>query len=249
VGVRSLQKLHVAWWVLLGVCIVVGLGKAGINNASGLFIQPVAADLNIGVGSLTLYLSIAAIVTMISLPIGGKLMAKYDAKWVLIGAIILQAGSFALFGLMGSVWGWYILSIPLALGGAIITVIAGPVLIERWFIKKKGLALGILIAIGGLLGVAVQPLVAMIIEFQGWRMAYILTGVIVLVLVIPSILLLIYKDPASKNTKAYGAVKTKDEEIQENRENREEIKESLTGIPFNIAKKTPAFIYLTFFSS
>lgn len=68
-------------------------------------------------------------------------MAKYDARIVLTVAIILQAGSYAAFGLMNSVWGWYIFSIPLAVGGVFITVIAGPVLVERWFRKKAGLHL------------------------------------------------------------------------------------------------------------
>src|SRR5699024_12715295 len=122
------------WLVLIGLCITVGLGKAGINNTAGLFVSPISKDLGIGVGNLTLYLSISSIFIMIFLPIGGKVMAKYDARVVLIIAIILQAGAFAAFGLMSSVWGWYILAIPLAIGGVFITVLAGPVLIERWFV-------------------------------------------------------------------------------------------------------------------
>ncbi|WP_317843070.1 MFS transporter [Ornithinibacillus gellani] len=138
---QTKNKIHFAWFVLIGLCITVGLGKAALNNTAGLFITPISEDLGIGVGNLTLYLSISAVVTMFFLPIGGKIMAKYDARIVLTVAIILQAGSYAAFGLMNSVWGWYIFSIPLAVGGVFITVIAGPVLVERWFRKKAGLHL------------------------------------------------------------------------------------------------------------
>ncbi|CAM5705719.1 MFS transporter OS=Lysinibacillus sphaericus OX=1421 GN=LS41612_21605 PE=4 SV=1 [Lysinibacillus sphaericus] len=41
---------------------------------------------------------------MVFLPIGGKLMAKYDTRMLLSIAIILQAGAFALFGML-SVYG------------------------------------------------------------------------------------------------------------------------------------------------
>ena len=103
------KKIHFAWWVLLGLAIIIGIARGGINNAGGLFLTPVSEDLGIGMGQLTLYLSIASITTMIFLPIAGKMMAKYDIRLLLIVSIILQAGSFAMFGLMNSVWGWYLL--------------------------------------------------------------------------------------------------------------------------------------------
>lgn len=144
-------------------------------------------------------------------------------------AIILQAGSFALFGVMNSVWGWYVLSIPLAIGGVFITVIGGPILIERWFSKGKGLALGILSAIGGLLGVFAQPIVGALISQFGWRTAYLITGLGVMIIVAPSILLLIRNFPKDKNTKAYGDLSDDS--------NENEHQQVVEGIDYSIAKK------------
>lgn len=127
------KKIHYAWWLLLGLSIMVGLAKGGIMTAGGLFLTPVTEDLGIGMGSLTLYFSISSIVTMIFLPLAGKIIAKYDIRTVLVTAIILQAGSFAMFGLMNSVWGWYLFCIPMSIGSIFVTQIAGPVLINNWF--------------------------------------------------------------------------------------------------------------------
>ena len=154
-------------------------------------------------------------------------------------AIILQAGSFALFGVMNSVWGWYVLSIPLAIGGVFITVIGGPILIERWFSKGKGLALGILSAIGGLLGVFAQPIVGALISQFGWRTAYLITGLGVMIIVAPIILLLIRNFPKDKNTKAYGDLSDDS--------NENEQQQVVEGIDYSIAKKTPAFFLLGLF--
>ncbi|MGK9253041.1 MFS transporter [Paenibacillus humicus] len=199
------KKIHYAWWILLGLCIMVGLGKAALNNSAGLFLKQVSTDLGVGMGSLSLYFSVSAIVTMVFLPIGGKLMAKYDTRFILSIAIILQAGAFALFGLMSSVWGWYILAVPLAVGGVFITVIAGPVLINQWFKKSKGLALGIMGAAGGLLGAFTQPAVGSLIAHQGWRQSYMIVGIAVIVIVVPIIILLLRKSPQEKKALAYGA--------------------------------------------
>lgn len=233
------ERLHFAWLILIGLCVSVGLGKAALNNSAGLFLSPVSQDLNVGVGSLTIYLSVSSIVTLLFLPFGGKLLSKYSARLVLFFAIIFQAGAFALFGLMNSIWGWYLLAIPFAIGGVFITVIGGPVLIERWFSKGKGLSLGILSAIGGLLGVFAQPIIGALISQFGWRNAYFITGLGVLIIVTPIILLLIRNSPKDKNTKAYGDTST---DIDPHKQIQ-----NIEGIAYTTAKKTPAFFLLALF--
>ncbi len=69
---QTKNKIHFAWFVLIGLCITVGLGKAALNNTAGLFITPISEDLGIGVGNLTLYLSISAVVTMFFYQLVGK---------------------------------------------------------------------------------------------------------------------------------------------------------------------------------
>src|SRR5699024_8662702 len=201
---------------------------------------PVSKDIGVGMGNLTLYLSVSAIVTMIFLPIGGKLMNKFDTKLLLTAAIILQAGSYAVFGLMNSVWGWYIFAIPLAVGGVFITVIAGPVLINQWFKKRNGLALGIMGASVGLLGVIIQPVIGQLISSQGWRASYIIVGLGIIVIVVPIILFLLRKDPKSIGMLPYGADEKKDA-------NNIEIGAEDRGISFADAKKSAAFFALIIF--
>lgn len=235
------KNIHYAWWILLGLSIIVGLGKGALNNSAGLFLPPVTKDLGIGTGNLSLYFSVSAIVTLIFLPIGGKLMAKYDTRLLLTVAIILQAGAFAMFGLMSSVWGWYLFAIPLAVGGVFITVIAGPVLISQWFKKNNGLALGILSAAGGALGAIAQPIVGYLIANQGWRASYMLVGIAVIVIVVPVILLLIKKTPKDKGLLPYGAEESKGSG------NPNAVEMSFQGVTMAVAKKSSAFYALIIF--
>lgn len=237
---KQKSKIHYAWWILIALSIIVGLGKGGLNNTAGQFLPFVTQDLGIGMGQLSLYFSVSAVVTMLFLPIGGKLMAKYDIRLILVVGIALQAGAFALFGAMSSVWGWYILAIPLAVGGVFITVIAGPVLINQWFKKKNGLALGILSAAGGLLGAIVQPVTGNLIANEGWRFAYIALGVAVLVIVVPIILSIIKKSPQARGLQPYGAGAELVGDGQQNDFSNQ-------GISMQIARKSPAFYALVAF--
>lgn len=235
---KTKGKIHYAWWILVGLCVMVGLGKGVLNNSAGLYLPPVAKDLHIGMGSLTLYLSISSVVTLIFLPIGGKMLAKYNTRMLLTVAIILQAGAFAAFGLMRSVWGWYILAVPLAIGGVFITVISGPVLINNWFKKSNGLALGIMGAAGGAIGAIAQPVVGNLIAGQGWSRAYLYVGIAIIIIVVPVILLILRNSPKEKGILKYGAV-SEDGDATEDHANK--------GVTMAAARKSSAFYALVLF--
>ncbi len=168
-------------------------------------------------------------------------MAKYDTRFILSAAIILQAGSFALFGFMSSVWGWYVLAIPMAIGGVFITVIAGPVIINQWFKKRNGLALGVLSAVGGGVGAIAQPVAAGLIDSLGWRSAYMIVGVAAIVIVVPVALLLIKRSPQAHGVLPYGAEEA-GEEANTNTGPSED-----AGIDVATAKKSPALYALMIF--
>ncbi|KAA0955877.1 MFS transporter [Sporosarcina sp. ANT_H38] len=235
------KKIHYAWWILLGLVIMVGLAKGGISTAGGLFLAPVTEDLGIGMGSLSLYFSISSVVTMLFLPIAGKMMAKYNIRTLLVVSIILQAGSFAMFGLMNSVWGWYLFSIPMAIGSIFVTQMAGPVLINNWFKKHSGLAMGIMVAAGGAFGAILQPMAGNLISSEGWRNTYIILGVAVMAIVIPVVILTIRMSPKQKGLQPYGMnevntkVKTSTQTV------------TSSGVTAAVAKKSSAFYALLIF--
>ena len=138
---------------------------------------------------------------------------------------------------MNSVWGWYILAIPIIMGGTILSNLLGPVLINRWFAKNNGLILGILMAFVGMFAAFLQPLTTTFISYYGWRFAYKALGGITLVVVISSALFLIKNYPKDINLKPYGYV--------EGTSNNSTKK--LEGIEISIARKSSSFFLLIIF--
>ena len=239
---RKQSKIHYAWWILVGLCIIIGVSKGALNNSASLFLTPVSNELGIGMGNLSLYLSISAVITLVFLPFAGKLVAKYDIRMLIIIAIILQAGSFVAFSFMNSVWGWYIFALPLAVGGTFITVILGPVLINQWFKKRSGLALGILAATGGVIGAIVQPIVGKTIVSEGWRFSYVAVGVAAIIFVIVATVVFIKKMSKEKGLYPYGAGDTEGGDQSANNTATDK------GVTLANAKKSSAFYaLLTFF--
>ena len=132
-------------------------------NSGGLFLTPVANDLNVNMGVLTIYFSISSLVLMLALPILGRFIGKINIKTLIIASVILQGGIFACFGLLSNVWGFYILSIPMAIGTAIPCHILGPVIVNSWFKKNTGLAMGVMMAISGGVSAILQPQITSLI--------------------------------------------------------------------------------------
>lgn len=234
------KKFHWAWWILIGASLMVGFTRGGLNSAGGLFLPSVTEDLGISMGSLTLYFSIASIVTMIFLPIAGKMIAKYNIRMLLIGAVILQAGSFAMFGFMNSVWGWYLFSIPMSIGAVFLTQMAGPVLINNWFKKNKGLMIGVMMAVSGGFGAILQPMVGNLIDSEGWRNTYIIIGLLVMAVVIPVVFFTIRMSPKEKGLQPYGA-----DEVNEDTVSNTPVLEK--GVSLAVAKKSSALYALIVF--
>ena len=170
------KNIHYAWFILLGVILIRGFARGGLNTTSGLFLPPVSQELDVGIGTLSIYFSITSIVMVFWLPFAGTLINRYDIRVMAVAGAVLQTLSFMAFGLLNQVYGWYILSIPYAMGATILVSLLGPILINRWFTKNAGLMMGIQMAFVGLFGAVLQPAASNIIFRQGWRTAYLLMG-------------------------------------------------------------------------
>ncbi|GAB6108002.1 MFS transporter [Fusibacter bizertensis] len=230
-------KIHYAWFVLFGACLMIGFGRGGLVNSGALFYSAVAEGLGVGIGQVTLYMSVASLASFIFIPFSGKILAKFDIRVITAFCAILFGGSYAAFGLVHSVVGLYILALPLSFGMVFITQLIGPVLISTWFKKNNGLAVGIMMACSGGFGTFLQPLIGRTIANYGWRSTYIIVGLVVGTIVFLIATFIFKPSPASKGMLPYGA-----DDLSNDLSNK---KPSLEGIAAKDALKSGAFA-LTF---
>lgn len=214
-----------------------GFASGGINMTASLFLAPVSQELDIGIGTLSIYFSIMSVVTILWLPYAGKLMDRVPIRMLALGAAALQALSFAAFGWLNHAFGWYLLSIPQAMGTTVLVSLLGPILIHRWFPHHTGLVLGIQMAFVWLFAAVLQPVTSRLIETKGWRSAYVLIGLLTFFVVVTAALLLLRDRPAGEGPAGMGTAEVAHTEV-----NGDNIQ-----IPEAVAIRSASFVLLLIF--
>jgi len=208
------KRFHYAWIILIVGCIVNFAGLGTIFNTSGIFFPAVTGDLGIGTGDMALYMTVLCLAMFAGSPLVGKLLPKIDVRITISAAFVIVLAATAAMSLYTEIWQWYLSGAVIGFAGAFIFFIPIPVIIQNWFHKKTGMMLGLAGAFTGLGGAIMNPIIGFFIEGVGWRMAYVLTAVIVAIIVLPFTIFALRFKPEDKGIKAYGYREGSEEKVK-----------------------------------
>jgi len=180
------KKIFYGWWIVVGGIILNFMGLGIGINAIGVFFKPVVSDLGFSRGDFSLYFTILALTMTFASPLLGKLLEKYKISKVMgISTLLLSCG-FAAYSQCSTLTEFYIVSVVVGLGHAGTHILPVSMLITNWFNKKRGLAMGIVFTASGIGGMVFSPLANHLIEIYGWRNSYLILGIALAVMCIPT---------------------------------------------------------------
>ncbi len=184
-------------WVIVGVCFVAEATAFGAGSASlAVFLQPMSEDLGWSRTTLTFALTVQQLGNIIVAPVAGSVLDRRGPRIVMvIGALCAGAG-FALISQVQEPWQFYLLyGLAGALGLREIGNLVTGTVISKWFIRMRGRALafsGLGLNTGA---VVFGPVIAILISSVGWRDAWIVLGIIVMVVLLPPAIFLLRRSP------------------------------------------------------
>ena len=167
----------------------------------------VPVEINGGQGAFLVYFSILTIAIVISLMFfAGRLLAKFGSRVMLIvGGVIMTAG-LALFATSTGNLTFYIAGALVGFGYGMSIALVPPALVNAWFVARRGLVLGTVLAgtgVGGLIWASIGPRLAL--SSLGWRgVVWIMAAAMALCTILPA-LFLIRNKPADVGLVPYGA--------------------------------------------
>jgi len=182
-------------WVLVITFFIVNAIIMGTGMSFGVFFKSLESEFNLARATTSSVFSARMLLGAVVSFVGGWVLDRYGPKIIVFVMGLFITLSLVLTSQTNAAWQLFItFSLLLSLGtGASYVVVMST--ISRWFDKKRGLAVGMTGAGGGLGQVIMAPLAAYLILNFDWRTAYIVMGILAGLLVIPASIF-VRRDPA-----------------------------------------------------
>ena len=176
----------------------------------GLFAGPVSAEFGWSRGDFFLGFTTMQLLGLITAPAVGTLVDKLGPRIVGIAGLVGHAAMYGVLSINpGSLWLWYLSFAGLAICAAGSLPVTWTTVVNSWFFRHRGLAIGLTMAGTGIAATLAPPYVQLLIDEFGWRWAYFGIGVTALLLSLPAVLLLFRPKPADQaETESSGELRT-----------------------------------------
>jgi len=192
-------------YVATAVIFLSLLVAAGLRAAPGVMIVPLEHAFGWSRDVISLSAAIGIFLYGLAGPFAAALMQRFGIKRVLISALALMAASTAASSLMTSpvhlMLTWGVLS---GLGSGCVAVVLGAAVVNRWFVQRRGLMMGLLTASAATGTLIFMPFLAALAEAGGWK-PVVWTVAASSAALIPLALWLFPERPSDVGLKPYGA--------------------------------------------
>ncbi len=187
------KSIFYGWWILVAR-IVISFGSAASPFA--VILKPLMNDFHTGRGEVSILATVSSISgAVFSYVVARLLENRSPKKFMLIGAL-MGGGGFLLCAAVNSLWQMYVLFFIIGAGfngiGGSVPLVA---LIANWFVKRRGLALGIGFAGFPIGAMIITPIVGLIQLHLGWRATFLFAGLVTLVITLPLIIFVLKDKP------------------------------------------------------
>lgn len=231
------KRFHFGFLVLFSCCAICFSSVTLSFNTAGIFYVPVSEELGIGTGLFGSYMTVQYASMSIAMFFGGKILDRFDARLVLSVCVAMISVSLLAMSSFDALWQFYGAGACIGAANSVLLYLMVPTMIDRWFKKRVGFFVGLALCFTGIGAILFNPLGGFIIDEFGWRMGYLVFGLISTVIALPCALFLVRSYPKDKGLFRFG------EDAEAESVSATVVEKPLEGIPYDKAVRTAA-LYL-----
>lgn len=178
-------------WVIIAVTFVTMAIGVNARTSFSLLFPPIIDEFHWERGVTAGAFSFGFLVSAVFSPLMGRMMDRVGPRAVMELGVVLMAAGLLLSPFTTEPWHLYVTIGALVGGGSICLGYSGQSLfLPNWFIRRRGLAMGLAFAGVGVGSVTLLPWMQHMIEQVGWRSACWTLGLVLLIVLAPINLLL-----------------------------------------------------------
>jgi len=192
-------------WNIVALCVLSQSAALGVPfNCLSLFLPGWVEEFNVSPTVFAMSVTVFSVGCALLAGAVGYLADKMPARRIMGWGLIGIAAAHAAIGFATE--SWHIVALYCVAFPIFVTASAGipaQTLVSRWFVRRRGLALG-LSAFGiALAGVVFPPIITSLIPSIGWRGVWWVFAAVIGILVVPAIFLLIRDRPGVEESKVH----------------------------------------------
>ena len=173
-------------WVVVGLSFLTVGVAFGCRSSFAVFLVAIIQEFHWSRGATAGALLLGALVWSISAPFIGMLFDRYGPRVVLPAGSLIMAMGFFITSFTQTLLHFYIgIGVFMALGFAALPMSTHGIIISNWFVQKRGTAMGIVASGMGAGVLVIVPLSQALVTEVGWRQAYRMLALLLVVLITP----------------------------------------------------------------
>lgn len=188
--------------VLLSVCGMIASGVGLLTNTAGLFFTPAAQELHLERGTVALTLTVSNLLYAFGGVMVNRVITERNFRFCAVVFTGMLAGATVLMGSADNIVVLCLASAVRGFAGGMLGFVLATMILNAWFEKNNGLATSIAMSTSGIAGALFSPLISSLITQYGWRMGYVFTGLLMVVMNLPVIFLLPSLRPQTEKTQS-----------------------------------------------
>ena len=191
--------------MVAGITFATLFATAGFRSAPSVLILPLEEDFGWRRDVISLAVAINVLLYGFTAPFAAALMERFTIRKVVMAALFTVGTGALLTIWMSQSWHLMLLwGVVVGVGTGSMALVFAATIANRWFVKKRGLVVGILTAAAASGQLVFLPGLSKLAQDPGWRASSLVIA-LAAYLMVPLIYLFLKEDPQSIGTTPYGA--------------------------------------------
>ena len=175
------RRIFFGWYMVAASIVTNTIFSAAYFQGFGVLIIPIERTFGWDRWVISAAMSLRQLESGIVSPVVGFLLDRVSSRKLIFWSAVISAFGFIGLGCTTGIVAFFLFIVVISLGASGVShAVTWPVIISRWFRRKRGLAMGLAVT-GPIFGSPIVILNARIEEAHGWRVVLVGYGILILV--------------------------------------------------------------------